>query len=736
MKELQNLNEQQREAAICTEGPLLILAGAGSGKTSTMIHRIAYLIKEKGVNPYNILAVTFTNKAAKEMRERTEKLIGSNFNLWILTFHSTCLRILRSNIDLLGYTKDFTVYDTTDQKTLIKECIKAENLDDKTFKIPYFQKIIGDCKDKGISSKQYIDKQSIGSKEHKVALVYERYEKVLKKNNALDFDDLILKTVQIFEEHDDVLEHYQERFKYIMVDEYQDTNNIQYKFVELLARKYKNICVVGDDDQCIYEWRGADIRNILEFEKDFVNTNVIKLEQNYRSSATILDAAFSVIKNNNGRKFKKLWTEKEAGEKIKYHRANDERAEAYFIAKEIDRLKSQYKSYSEFTVLYRTHAQSRALEDAFTMLEVPYRIYGGLRFYERKEIKDIIAYLRLINNPIDALAIKRAINEPKRGIGAKTIEKLEALADANSVPLFDILINNEVLEGLSTKISKGVKEFTSVIRTYNARQESMSLSELYDGILNDCGIKRELKNEDTLESRSRLENLQEFKSVIFEFEDKNEGGTLGDFLEKIVLITDMDNHDSTEDAVTMMTMHSAKGLEFPVVFIPGMEDGIFPGRRSFSSPEGLEEERRLCYVGMTRAKEKLYLTNAESRMLYGRTESFSESCFIKEIDKKLFENYEEKKDIQEGNISQKKERFSPSEQMKYVRKTQPKVEFNKESISGSDIKDGDKVIHKKFGIGTVVSMDKREGNTSISIVFESAGLKTLIMEFAPLTKVE
>ncbi len=734
MKELQNLNEMQRKAAIHTEGPLLILAGAGSGKTSTMIHRIAYLIKEKNVNPYNILAVTFTNKAANEMRERTEKLVGSMNYMWILTFHATCLRILRSYIELLGYTSGFTVYDATDQKTLVKECIKAENLDEKQFKMPYFQSIIGKCKDQGISSKAFLAKNTVGSKDYKAALVYDRYERELKKNNALDFDDLLVKTVQLLEENEDVLEEYQDRFKYIMVDEYQDTNNIQYRLIELLARRNKNICVVGDDDQCIYEWRGANIRNILEFEKDFQNTEVIKLEQNYRSTSNILDAAHSVIKNNYGRKRKQLWTEQDRGEKIKYHRLNSERDEAMFIAREIDRLRSQYDGYSDFTVLYRTHAQSRAIEESFMMMEIPYRIYGGLRFYERKEIKDIIAYLRLICNPIDTLAIKRAINEPKRGIGAKTLEKLEKLAEIKQVPLFDVLLDQEVLDGLSVKVGKGIKEFTSVIRTYHAKQEIIGLSELYDGVLVESGIKADLRAEDTLESRSRLENLNEFKSEIFNYEDLNEGGSLSDFLEKIVLMTDMDNQDPDESSVTLMTMHSAKGLEFPVVFIPGMEDGVFPGRRAIQSTEGLEEERRLCYVGMTRAKEKLYLTNAESRMLYGKTEAFSESCFIKEIDRELFENFEEAKSKGVTSAKPQNDRISPMEQMKYMKKSQ--VQPKPIQTTSGEIKDGDQVYHKKFGKGTVVSMNKKADSTSVAIVFESAGLKTLILEMAGLEKID
>lgn len=733
MSYLESLNPQQKQAAIHTKGPMLILAGAGSGKTKTMTHRIVNMIEEEGIHPYNILAVTFTNKAAQEMRQRVEELIGTNLNMWIMTFHSACMRILRQQIEVLDYSKDFTVYDGTDQKTVIKDCLKQENLDEKVFSVPYIQKTIGDCKDKGQSPKEYAEYCSMGSKEYKVAKVYDLYEKTLKKNNALDFDDLILKTVEVFKKDDQVLSYYQDKFKYIMVDEYQDTNYMQYKFIKLLAKKHNNICVVGDDDQCIYEWRGANIRNILDFEKDFPNTKVIKLEQNYRSTSTILDAAHCVIKNNSGRKSKKLWTDKDTGEKIRYYKAFNEKDEGLYIAKEIDRLKNANAKYSDFAILYRTHAQSRALEDALALYDIPYRIFGGLRFYDRKEIKDLMAYLKLVQNPVDNLSIKRVINEPKRGVGLKTIEKLEKVAEVRNESLFDVITDEEILYGLSTKISEGLKGFGSVLTKYHNEKDDLNVSEIYEGLLNDTGYLKELENQNTVESKGRIENLQELKSVIYDYEHNNENANLFEFLEKMSLVTDIDNYDSEEDAVLLMTLHSAKGLEFPVVFIPGMEDGLFPGRRAFDSFEGMEEERRLCYVGITRAKEILYLTHAEQRMLYGRTDYTKASSFLQEIDNNLFEDLELEKP-QPAVASVKKDTFSPFEQMKYIKHNNAKA-VHVQTKNSNDLSAGDKVRHKKFGDGTVISVESKDGNTTVTVVFESVGLKTLVLEFAPLEKI-
>jgi DNA helicase-2/ATP-dependent DNA helicase PcrA len=634
---LDKLNPQQREAAIHKDGPLLILAGAGSGKTSTMTHRIAYLMKKEGISPYNILAVTFTNKAAREMRERVEELVGTGINMWILTFHSACLRILRTYGDRIGYDKDFVVYDPTDQKVVIKNSIKAQNIDEKKFPVNYVLSIISDCKEKAISPAKYLEQNGENIKTKTIYNLYKAYEGTLKKNNAMDFDDLILRTVQLFEKNEDILAIYQDRFKYIMVDEYQDTNYMQYRFIKLLAEGHNNICVVGDDDQCIYQWRGADIKNILEFEKDFKNTKVIKLERNYRSHANILAAAHSIIENNKGRKPKKLWTDKEKGEKIKYYRADDEKDEARYIAQEIDRLKSADLQYKDFAILYRTNAQSRTFEEALSARDLPYRVLGGIRYYDRKEIKDMMAYMRLVQNPSDDLSLARIINEPKRGIGEKTLEKLRTLASVRNESLFAALTDEEVVEGLPSKAVESVKQMIEAIAQFSQEKDNLKVSDIYDGLLVKTGYLKSLELQNTIESEGRIENLLEFKSVIYDYEEENPMITLSEFMEKVALIAEIDNHDAGENAVVLMTMHSAKGLEFPVVFIPGMEDGLFPGWRSYDKPDGVEEERRLCYVGMTRAMERLYLTSAQVRTLYGKTDYTKESLFLRELDKSLVE---------------------------------------------------------------------------------------------------
>ena len=634
---LNKLNPQQREAAVHKEGPLLILAGAGSGKTSTMTHRIAYLIKEEGVAPYHILAVTFTNKAAKEMRDRVEELIGQGLNMWILTFHSACLRILRKNAEDIGYNKDFIVYDPTDQKVVIKNCIKEQNVDDKKYPPNYVLSIISDCKEKSISPSRYAEINGLDFKSKIIFELYSAYERVLKKNNAMDFDDLILRTVQLFEKNEEILAYYQEKFRYIMVDEYQDTNFIQYRFIKMLAEAHNNICVVGDDDQCIYQWRGADIKNILDFEKDFKNTKVIKLEQNYRSHGNILDAAHSVITNNKGRKHKQLWTDKEKGEKIKYYRADNEKDEARYIAQEVDRLHSKELRYSDFAVLYRTNAQSRTFEEALSAREVPYRVLGGTRYYDRKEIKDIMAYMRLVQNTADDLSLSRIINEPKRGIGDKTLEKLRILANVRNESLFESLKDDEIVEGLPSKAVDSIKDMITTLCQFSQEKDNLKVSDIYDGLLIRTGYLKSLETQDTVEAEGRIENLLEFKSVIYDYEKENPQLTLAEFMEKVALMAEIDNHDAGENAVVLMTMHSAKGLEFPVVFMPGMEDGLFPGWRSFEKPDGIEEERRLCYVGMTRAMQKLYLTGAEVRTLYGKTDYTKESQFLKELDKSLID---------------------------------------------------------------------------------------------------
>lgn len=761
MDYLAKLNPEQREAAVHKEGPLLILAGAGSGKTSTMTHRIAYLIKEEGVSPYHILAVTFTNKAAREMRDRVEDLIGGGINMWILTFHSACLRILRTHAERLGYSKDFVVYDPTDQKVVIKNCLKEQNVDEKKYPPNYVLSIISDCKEKSISPAKYLSQNSEDLKTKTVHKLYDAYEKVLKKNNAMDFDDLILRTVELFEKHEDVLQHYQNRFQYVMVDEYQDTNYIQYRFVKLLAEAHNNICVVGDDDQCIYQWRGADIKNILEFEKDFRNTKVIKLEQNYRSHANILEAAHSVIEKNQGRKHKKLWTDKEKGEKIKYYRADNEKDEARYIAQEIDRLHNSTLKYSDFAILYRTNAQSRTFEEALSARELPYRVLGGIRYYDRKEIKDIMAYMRLVQNSADDLSLARIINEPKRGIGEKTLEKLQTLATVRGESLLVSLSDEEIVQGLPSKAVDSIREMVAVILKLNAEKENLKVSDIYDGLLVQTGYLRSLELQNTVEAEGRIENLLEFKSVIYDYEQEDPQLSLAEFLEKVALIAEIDNHDADENAVVLMTMHSAKGLEFPVVFMPGMEDGLFPGWRSLERPDGVDEERRLCYVGMTRAMERLYLTSAETRTLYGKTDYTRESQFLRELDKSLVEGdgiYDKKSSgggynspgggygtsgggygggpyggggNQRGNDGYNSgEIFRPFDQLKYIKNNQVAAGAGKKE--NQDFTDGDKVSHNKFGPGLVISA---EGQT-ITIAFDSVGIKKLAKDIAPIKKIE
>lgn len=748
MDYLNKLNPQQREAAVHKDGPLLILAGAGSGKTSTMTHRIAYLIKEEGVAPYNILAVTFTNKAAKEMRDRVEDLIGQGINMWILTFHSACLRILRKHADAIGYNNDFVVYDPTDQKVVIKNCIKEQNVDEKKYSPQYVLSIISDCKEKGISPSRYAEINGLDFRSKIIHELYAAYEAVLKKNNAMDFDDLILRTVQLFEKNEDILAYYQDKFKYIMVDEYQDTNFMQYRFIKLLAQAHNNICVVGDDDQCIYQWRGADIKNILDFEKDFKHAKVIKLEQNYRSHANILNAAHSVIEKNKGRKPKKLWTDKEKGEKIKYYRADNEKDEARYIAQEIDRLHSKELAYSDFAVLYRTNAQSRTFEEGLSAREIPYRVLGGTRYYDRKEIKDIMAYMRLVQNTADDLSLTRIINEPKRGIGDKTLEKVRALASFRSVSLFELLTDDRMVEELlPSKAEDSIKQMISVLRQFSQEKDNLKVSDIYDGLLVRTGYLKSLEQQNTVESDGRIENLLEFKSVIYDYEKENPQLSLSEFMEKIALMAEIDNHDAGENAVVLMTLHSAKGLEFPVVFMPGMEDGLFPGWRAYDKPDGIEEERRLCYVGMTRAMQRLYMTSAELRTLYGKTDYTKESQFLKELDKSLIDGdaiFERKstsggyagssgrnQDWSQGGGNDgyaSSEIFRPFEQLKYIKQNQAAATVKS---GGTELQNGDKVSHSKFGEGLVLAV---EGST-VTISFDSVGVKKLAKDIAPIKKI-
>ncbi|MBO4819378.1 MAG: UvrD-helicase domain-containing protein [Firmicutes bacterium] len=745
---LKELNAQQYEAATSTEGPLLILAGAGSGKTGTMTHRIAYLIKDKGVSPFSILAVTFTNKAAREMRDRVEALVGSVRGMWILTFHGMCLRILRQYADRLGFDKSFVIYDPVDQKALIKSLVKDLDYDEKTFTPAYVLQVISDSKEKGISVDDFKKniELSFGNKERQkcLAVLYESYRDSLIKNNAMDFDDLILNTVRLFRECPDVLEYYRDRFRYIMVDEYQDTNLLQYELMHLLAMAHNNICVVGDDDQCIYEWRGADIRNILEFEKDFPGAKVIKLEQNYRSTGNIIEGAHSVISKNKGRKDKKLWTSAPMGEKIEYHKCEDDREEARYTGAKIKELmrKNPQLSYSDFAILYRTNVQSRRFEENFSAAGIPYQVLSGMRYYDRKEIKDMISYMRLVANPSDDVALDRVINEPKRGIGDTTVKKIKAFAAVKGISFLEALSDPDILDGLSAKAARAAEELFGILNALHLEKDNMSVADIYDELLVKTGYLPVLEEMKTVEADGRIENLLEFKSVIAEKEKElgeGESLTLDNFMEGLALISDVDNHDPDMDAVVMMTLHSAKGLEFPVVFMPGMETGIFPSYRTIDKGDDLEEERRLRYVGMTRAKERLYLTSAEMRMLYGKTDFSTESQFLKEIDRKYLTGdafYEKKSrytsyDRYDTESSYSYGKYvSPIASATAVRAKSSEIS-KKATLVGVELMPGDKVEHEKFGEGTVINSS---GNI-VTVIFDSVGTKKLAKDLAPLKKI-
>jgi DNA helicase-2/ATP-dependent DNA helicase PcrA len=636
---LKGLNKQQKEAVLHTEGPLLILAGAGSGKTRVLTHRIAYLIREKNVPPAGILAITFTNKAANEMKERIGKLLGElSENMWIGTFHSICVKILRRDIEKIGLNRNFVIFDQADQQTVVKSCLKELNLNEKNFPPRSMLEIIGRAKDELIEPERYSRMYASDFRMVKIASIYSLYQKKLRQNNALDFDDIILFTIKLFMENPPVLEFYQRKFRYVLVDEYQDTNTAQYNLVSLLAHSHRNLCVVGDDDQSVYGWRGANIRNILDFEKEFKDCRVIKLEQNYRSTKTILEAANSVIKNNEGRKRKTLWTDNAEGCRVKCFEGDNEHDEAFFIADEIKKLVVyENRKHSDIAVLYRMNAQSRVLEEAFMREGIPYRIFGGLRFYDRKEIKDVIAYLRIIQNPSDDVALKRIINVPKRGIGNTTVENAETAAVRKGCSIFDVISSAEGVPELQ-KAAPRLQCFVSLIDGFKASlEQGNEVSDLIGEVIEKTGILEELQEEDSVEAQTRIENIKELISVALEFESQSGESGLEAFLAHISLVSDVDNLWENDDGVVMMTLHSAKGLEFPVVFIPGMEEGVFPGYRSILDESELEEERRLCYVGITRAKEKLYLTNTRCRTLFGSTAYNRMSRFLGEIPPRLID---------------------------------------------------------------------------------------------------
>lgn len=737
-KLLTGLNPQQQKAVQATAGPLLLMAGAGSGKTRVLTHRIAYLLGEKGVAPWNVLAITFTNKAAREMRERIDKLVGPEAeDIWISTFHSMCVRILRRDIDRIGVNRNFTILDASDQLTVVKKIMKERNIDPKKFEPRSVLATISNAKNELLSAEKYAKEISIADPYEKMTSdVYTEYQKRLLKNNALDFDDLIMTTIQLFERIPEVLEFYQRKFQYIHVDEYQDTNRAQYILVNKLAARFKNLCVVGDSDQSIYRWRGADIANILSFEKDYENAQVILLEQNYRSTQSILNAANAVIENNMNRRPKKLWTDNQVGSKISYYRAATEKDEAYFVAKKIrDEVQIGNRKYTDFAVLYRTNAQSRMVEEIFLKSNIPYKIVGGIKFYDRKEIKDILAYLRLIANPDDEISFARIINVPKRGVGATSIDKIINYGVQNGLSLTAVLDEIEHV-GLSAKITKTVAEFAKQLHNWVNMQEYLSVTELVEEVLDKTGYRDALKNERTLESEGRLENLEEFLSVTQTFESQSEDKSLVAFLTDLALVADIDRVDEDPTAgeeVILMTMHSAKGLEFPVVFILGLEEGIFPHTRSLMEEDEMQEERRLAYVGITRAEEELYVTNAQMRTIFGRTSMNAESRFISEIPEGLIETLHEVKPKRESFSTKSKSTTTTTVRSRsaFVR---PAVQTTGGEQIGWSV--GDKASHQKWGIGTVVSV-KGEGDAKeLDIAFPSPiGIKRLLAKFAPVTKV-
>lgn len=726
MDYLKGLNDRQREAVLHTGGPLLILAGAGSGKTRVLTHRIAYLIEEKEVFPGNILAITFTNKAANEMKERVASLLdGDVDNIWMGTFHSIGVRILRRDIDKIGYERSFSIYDRDDQITLMKECIKEKDLNKDIYKEKSVLATISSLKDGMISPDTYINQNYNDFYRRNVGELYALYQKKLKQNNALDFDDLIIKTLELLRTEPMVLDYYQKKFKYIFIDEFQDTNKSQYELVRLLSNKHRNLCVVGDDDQSIYKFRGADITNILNFEKDFSDSKIIKLEQNYRSTKNILDVANHVIKNNSERKDKSLWTDNEEGDLVVVETLPDSQDEAYFVASMVEKLMDEGYKPADFAILYRTNAQSRSFEEAFMKRNIPYKIVGGLRFYDRREIKDILAYLKLIQNPNDDISLKRIINVPRRGIGNSTMEKIEEYASSVGESIYTILQDLEGIPNLSTRAINNLKEFVGIIDNLMGVRDQMGIKDFMGEVLDQTGYIKDLEKEDSIEARTRLENIKEFVSVAIDFEVRNPEGTLEDFLANVSLLSDVDKTEDLDNSATMLTVHSAKGLEFPVVFLVGMEEGLFPISRALEDELELEEERRLCYVAITRAQKLLFITHAKIRTIYGNVNYSLPSRFIDEIPENLTTTIEENNGLaKEG----KRQLINVIDYTKRSDSSTPQSPSNK-----GDVKVGARVSHKKWGVGTVVQVKDREGDKEIVIAFdEPTGLKRLLLSIAPI----
>ena len=765
---LKGLNDKQYEAVVNTEGPCLVIAGAGSGKTKVLTHKIAYLIGEKQVKPWNILAITFTNKAANEMKERIGNLVGDvAADIWMGTFHSICVRILRRFIDRIGFDSSFIIFDTSDQRTLVKACIKSIGLDDKMFTDRSVLSEISNAKNEMLEPDQYTVRANGDFRKEKIALVYEMYQKRLKENNAIDFDDIINYTIKILMENPDILEYYSDKFHYVLVDEYQDTNKAQFTLVTMLASKNGNITVVGDNDQGIYSFRGADISNILNFERDFPGTKIIKLEQNYRCTGNILKAANAVIKNNEVTYKKELWTENEVGNLPAVYSAKNEYDEGTYIAQQIEHLRrEEYYKYSDFAILYRMNTQSRAIEEILRRESIPYKIIGGLKFYERKEIKDIISYLRLIQNPSDNLSLKRIINEPKRGIGKTSLDKIEELSINSGVPMYEIIKNAEQY-GLN-RVFLNSREFVNAIEELRAKKDDIKISDLIKETLKKSGYTQALENENTIEAENRIENLDEFLTVAIEFEDESADNKLSDFLEGITLSSDIDNMEEAEETVTLMTLHSAKGLEFPVVFLVGMEEGIFPGYKSIGEPKELEEERRLCYVGITRAKEHLFLTCSKQRTIFGSTSCNQVSRFLREIPSDLLDRYDdalgEKQENNSNIFGDSKYSWTYGSKDNgniktyKIDKNEPKVAASSSSTnsngfmfrtaesflnnltkksSGANVdlskyKEGVRIYHKKFGEGVISNVEPEGDDLKVDIQFDKVGHKRLMAKFANL----
>ena len=737
------LNPPQREAVAQTEGPVLILAGAGSGKTRVLTHRIAYLMDEKGVNPWNILAITFTNKAAQEMRERVDKLVGfGSESIWVSTFHSACVRILRRHIDNLGYDTNFTIYDTDDQKSLMKDVCRKMNIDTKIYKERSLLAQISHAKDELLTPDDMEMKAAGDYNMKKVASVYREYQAALRKNNALDFDDLIVKTVELFEKCGAVLEYYQERFKYIMVDEYQDTNTAQFKFISLLAQRYQNLCVVGDDDQSIYKFRGANIGNILGFEHVFPDARVIRLEQNYRSTRNILNAANQVIANNTERKAKTLWTENEEGSKVHFRQFLNAYEEAEYVAGEIGKLKRNgLGNYRDCAILYRTNAQSRIFEEKFIAANIPYKLVGGVNFYARKEIKDLLCYLKTINNARDDLAVQRIINVPKRGIGATTLGRVQDYADNMGISLYEALRVAEEVPSIGRSLSK-IDGFVTFIQMLKSKADVMTVEEILQEVIDSTGYVAELEAEDTEESRARIENIDELisKTVAYQeaMEEQNQSATLSGFLEEVALVADIDTVDPDQDYVLLMTLHSAKGLEFPKVFMVGMEDGIFPSHMTISYGDDgeMEEERRLCYVGITRAMKDLTLTCAQQRMIRGETQYNRVSRFVREIPRELVDlghTIQEKKPKVEELIPTPA-KYSKMKEILQGRNYKPR-EFKVTKANSLDYEVGDTVRHVKFGVGIVKNIVEGGKDYEVTVEFDKVGVKKMFASFAKLKKI-